>query len=310
MRRVLVTGAAGFVGRNAQRHLLDHAFEVHAVSRSPHGAWALPDVVPHACDLLDEAATRALVNAVRPTHLLHLAWYAIPGKFWTAAENALWVDAGKALVEAFVGAGGTRAVVAGTCAEYAWTGEVCTEFVTPLRPATLYGRCKLELHEAVASLAARTDLSTAWARLFFMYGEHERPGRLVSSVIESLLNNREVACTEGRQLRDFMYVDDAAHALVALLSGAVEGPVNIASGNARPVSEVVRTIGAVTERSHLIRWGARPQAAEEPDRIEACTRRLNDEVRFSPAYTLEAGIRRSVAWWRDELARKGTTCKT
>ncbi len=308
--RVLLTGAGGFVGRKTQQHLLDRAFEVHAVSRSAPGGWALPGVVPHACDLLDPAATLALVNAVRPTHLLHLAWYALPGKFWTAAENALWVEAGKALVEAFVEAGGSRAVIAGTCAEYAWTGEVCTEFVTPLLPATFYGRCKLELHKAVESLAARTGLSMAWARLFFMYGEHERPGRLVSSVIESLLNNREVACTEGRQLRDFMYVDDVADALVALLSGAVEGPVNIASGSARPVSEVVRMIGAVTERSHLIRWGARPAVPGEPDRIAADTRRLNDEVHFSSSFTLESGIRRSVAWWRDELARKGATCKT
>lgn len=308
--RVLLTGAAGFVGRNTQQHLLDHAFEVHAVGRSASAAWALPGVVPHACDLLDAGATRALVNAVRPTHLLHLAWYAVPGKLWTADENALWVEAGKALVEAFVGAGGSRAVIAGTCAEYAWTGEVCTEFVTPLQPATFYGRCKLELREALQSLAALTGLSMAWARLFFMYGEHERPGRLASSVIESLLNNREVACTQGRQLRDFMYVQDVASALVALLSCNVEGPVNIASGNVRPVSEVIRTIGAVTERSHLIRWGARPEAPGEPDRIEADTRRLNDEVRFSPAFTLDTGIRRSVAWWRDELAREAMPCKT
>ena len=308
--RVLVTGAGGFVGRNTQRHLLDQTFEVHAVSRSAPCAWALPGVVPHACDLLDAAATLALVHTVQPTHLLHLAWYAMPGNFWAATENARWLEASKVLVEAFVGVGGVRAVIAGTCAEYAWSGEVCTEFVTPLRPATFYGRCKLELHEAVESLAARTGLSMAWARLFFMYGEHERPGRLVSSVIESLLNHREVACTEGRQLRDYMYVDDVANALVALLSSTVEGPVNIASGNARPVGEVVRMIGAVTERSHLIRWGARPADPGEPDRIEACTRRLNDEVHFSPAFGLESGIRRSVAWWRDALASEAAICRT
>lgn len=308
--RVLVTGAGGFVGRHTQKYLLDKGFEVHGAGRSGPQSWALPGVVPHECDLLDPDATVALVNAVRATHLLHLAWYAVPGRFWTSAENVRWVDASTTLVEAFVGAGGSRAVIAGTCAEYAWTGEVCSEYVTPLQPATLYGRCKLELHEALAALAAGTGLSLAWARLFFMYGDHERPGRLVSSVIESLLGNREVACSEGRQVRDFMYVDDTANALVTLLSGAVEGPINIASGNARTVGEVIRLIGALTERSHLIRWGARPTAPEEPDRIEARTSRLNDEVDFSSSFTLESGMQRTVAWWRGELARTVGACKT
>jgi nucleoside-diphosphate-sugar epimerase len=301
--RVLVTGASGFVGRHTQRYLLDQGFEVHGVGRSVPPSWALPGVVPHECDLLDAAATAALVNAIRPTHLLHLAWYAVPGKFWTSAENLLWIDASKALVEAVIGAGGSRAVIAGTCAEYAWTGEVCAERVTSLQPATLYGRCKLELHEWLESPAIHRGLSTAWARLFFMYGAHERAGRLVSSVSESLLTNREVACSAGKQWRDFMLVDDVARALVALLCSAVEGPVNIASGEARPVGDVIRMIGAATGRPDLIRWGAKPEAPGEPDRIEACTHRLNNEVHFSPAFTLESGIRQTVDWWRAELER-------
>lgn len=301
--RVLLTGASGFVGRHAQRYLVDAGLEVHGIGNRPKEDWSAPCVRVHACDLTDSHAITDLVKRIGPTHLLHLAWYAVPGRFWTAAENRQWLSAGRTLIRAFADAGGQRAVFAGTCAEYAWTEEICTEYVTPLRPATLYGRCKLALQEEVASLALHSGFSFAWARLFFMYGEHEPAGRLVSSVTESLLQNREVACTDGRQIRDFMFVDDVAAALAALLLSPVEGPVNVAAGKAHAVADVIRLIGTATGRGHLIRWGARAVQPGEPTRIEARTERLNAEVGFVPAFTLETGLQRTVDWWRTEVAR-------
>ena len=55
-----------------------------------------------------------------PTHLLHLAWYAEPGLFWRSPENLRWVEASLRLLRAFAEHGGQRAVMAGSCAEYAW----------------------------------------------------------------------------------------------------------------------------------------------------------------------------------------------
>ena len=112
MTRVLVTGGTGFIGRHALPLLAGH--EVHAsFSRAP--GEDVPGVTWHRCDLLDTAAATTLVAEVRPTHLLHFAWYAVPGKFWDAAENAPWVEASLGLLAAFAGAGGRRATFAGSC---------------------------------------------------------------------------------------------------------------------------------------------------------------------------------------------------
>ena len=118
MRRVLVTGGAGFVGRPAVAALIARGFEVHAVGRrAPAGAH-----VVHPADLLDGEARRAAVRAAGASHLLHLAWVTQPGRYWQAPENLDWTAASLDLVRAFREAGGGRAVVAGTCAEYDWTG--------------------------------------------------------------------------------------------------------------------------------------------------------------------------------------------
>ena len=118
----------------------------------------------HRADLLDREQTSALMKAVAPTHLLHFAWYAEPGKYWHSEENLRWVEASLRLLRAFAGAGGRRIVIAGTCAEYAWTREThCKEESTPLRPATLYGSAKHALHLVARSHAAETGSRIAAA---------------------------------------------------------------------------------------------------------------------------------------------------
>jgi nucleoside-diphosphate-sugar epimerase len=187
MQKILITGATGFIGRHCVRLLLEKGYDVHAVSTHTHSSkeskaqW-------HRADLLESGAVFELMERVQPDALLHLAWYAVPGKYWTSTENFRWVRASLDLFQSFQEQGGRRIVVAGSCAEYDWSGDgVCSETKTPLRPATLYGSCKHALRIMLEAFAKQSNLSVAWGRIFFLYGEHEYPSRLVASVIRSLL---------------------------------------------------------------------------------------------------------------------------
>src|SRR6202035_1989630 len=136
MSRVLLTGSTGFIGRHTLAALVRGGHEVHAVARrrgpDTHGVrW-------HEADLLESAD---VVEQIEPEILVHLAWYAEHRKFWSSVENLRWVEASLALLRAFARAGGRRAVLAGTCAEYGWSRELYSEDA-PLQPATLYGAAK------------------------------------------------------------------------------------------------------------------------------------------------------------------------
>ncbi|HEX2105058.1 MAG TPA: NAD(P)-dependent oxidoreductase [Solirubrobacteraceae bacterium] len=299
MSTVLVTGATGFVGRHAVAALRSRGHEVVAV-RSRSGAPVDGAARTLVADLLDGDGHDALVADAGASHLLHLAWYAEHGRFWTALENLDWIGATLRLLRAFREGGGRRAVVAGTCAEYAWDGEgPLEEEGTPLRPSTLYGAAKRATHVAAEAYARQEGLGLAWGRIFFLFGPGEAPGRLIPSVAGALLRGEEAAVTAGEQVRDFLAIEELGGAFAAMLESDVEGAVNVASGRAVPVREVVGMVGRALGAEDRIRYGALPARPGDPPSIVADVRRLRDEVGWAPRESLEAGIERVVAALRD-----------
>jgi len=277
LSRALVTGAGGFVGRFAVQALRDRGFDVFAVGRAEG-------------DLLEAGTAERIVREAGASHLLHLAWTTEQGRYWDDPANRDWVEATARLVDAFEQAGGRRVVFAGTCAQYEWgTDGPLSETTTPRRPATIYGRAKQDASEHVPETGAT-------AILFFPYGPHERPERLIPSVARRVLAGEEAPTSAGTQVRDFIHIADCRAALVALLESDVTGDVNVGSGEGTTVAEIARAVARIAGSEELLRLGALP--GDDRTSVVASTERLRDEVGFVPAFTLEAGLRDAVEWWR------------
>jgi nucleoside-diphosphate-sugar epimerase len=302
MKTVLLTGAGGFVGRAAVRPLLDKGFEVHAVTTKDLGR-SHGSLHSHQVDLLDHSAAERLISQIRPSYLLHCAWYVKHGNVWEAPENVEWLRASSLLLRSFVKHGGKRVVVSGTCAEYDWSGIEgdLSELSSPLRPATLYGRSKHELFLDLRSYAESVDLSYAWGRLFFVFGPFESEARFVPSMIRSLLKDREAECLFGENIRDLMYVNEAGSAFVELLDSEVRGPVNIASGTPQRLRDVALAIARSLDREDLLRFPSSPAGGDQPPRIAADVARLRNEVKFQETGSFEMNLRETIGWWRDNL---------
>jgi nucleoside-diphosphate-sugar epimerase len=236
---------------------------------------------------------------------MHLAWVTQPGVFATAPNNVDWLVASLQLMRAFHESGGQRIVMSGTCAEYDWSDGYCSEATTPLNPSTLYGRCKLAMQSTLDAYSRQTGLSSAWGRLFFIYGPHAHPNRMPGAVINSLLRDEPALCSHGEQIRDFLHVRDVASALVALLDSELQGPINVASGQEVVIRDMVQQIADRLDRRHLLRLGALPQSAGDPPRIVADVRRLSSELAWRPALTLAAGLEDTLKWWQG--AHRGCT---
>ena len=299
--RILVTGASGFIGLPVVMELAGRGDEVHAISTRRLPA-AVSGVRWHQADLLsgDASDIDELVGRLAPERLIHLAWCTDHERLWHAPENVIWVERSLRLVRAFVRHGGRRMVMLGTCAEYDWSDAdgPLQESRALVAPASLYGAAKDGLRRVARAYAEQEETELAWGRPFFLYGPREPAGRLVPSVIRSLLAQTVVTTSSGKQARDFMHVEDVAGAIVALLDSPVIGEVNIASGVGVRVSEMVDRLVQLVGRPELIHSGALPDRPGDPPLLVADVTRLRGEVGFRPRYTLADGLTATVRWWQ------------
>lgn len=224
--KVLLTGATGFIGQHVLKCLTREKIPVVALGRQ-----LPPDVDCIQADLLATSDFTALVEKAGATHLLHLAWYAEHGSYWTSALNLRWVEASVRLVEAFCQRGGRQVVVSGTCAEYDWSHGYCREDITPVNPSTLYGIAKDATRRLVTAICSSHGANCTWGRVFIPYGPGEASARLVPSLIDMFLGKRDVFGINAQAYRDFLYVSDVAEAFLTLLRVENAGIFNICSGH-------------------------------------------------------------------------------
>ncbi len=294
MKRILVTGGNGFVGRPCLTLLKDHGFEVHSVTRRtpPRDGstqW-------HCANVRDIVEMQLLLSNIRPTHLLHLAWETQPGAFWASPENLPWLRSSVALFHAFEQSGGMRIVGTGSCAEYDWTAGPCRERKTPCRPNTAYGRAKLAASTYLDAMQ-HAKLSTAWARLFFLFGPHASKHRMPGVIIDSLHRHEHAKCASGTQRRDFLHVNDAARGIVSLVDSEVTGPINICSGVEISIGWMAQYVADLMGKAHLLQIGETASSDHNPHSIVGDNNRLREEVGWHATLSLEDGLRETVAGW-------------
>lgn len=238
--KVLLTGATGFVGRYVAKELERQGIEYMSLQRG-----LASDARARQMDLLDTLEIESLFQKLKPTHLIHLAWYAEHGKYWDSELNLQWVLATRRLVEAFCSSGGQHVVITGTCAEYDWTHGYCVEDVTPLKPKSLYGICKDTTRRVIELVVEKHGVSMSWARVFFSYGPGEASQRLIPSLFKAFKKEILPFGVNSGSYRDLLHVEDAARAVLACAQSKFVGAVNICSGRPVQISEIVDVVAGI-----------------------------------------------------------------
>lgn len=306
--KVLLTGAAGFVGSQVARILADSGCIVHAPIRPGGCLNRITDIQEKlqifACDLGATNDIGSHLEAMRPDICIHLAWHLTAGGVQAGVGNLESLIASINLGARLAETGCRRMVVAGSCFEYDANAGYLSE-TSSTKPTSLYDASKLSALYILEQMCRASNMELAWLRLFPLYGPYEAPQRLVPSVIQALLAGREAEVTRGEQVRDYLHVADAAEAICSVAKSRLTGIVNIGSGRPVLVSDIVEMLGSLIGRSDLVRLGARPYRDDEPMFLCANNRRLIENTEWRPRFTLEGGLRQTVEWWSGNAMRIG-----
>jgi len=297
-RPVLVTGAGGFLGSTLCRRLVALGCEVHGTCRArpvPAG------VVPWPLDLADSAAVESCFARIEPGLVFHLGAPVDldrdPSAFARLRPGIL--DATHH-VGAACAARGLRLVAAGTCEEYGAAEAPFSEAIRP-RPVSAYSCLKLAATEWLLALHRIAGLRVTAVRPFLTYGPGQPPGRLVPSAVAAALDGRPFALTDGRQTREWNYVDDMVEALLRAARPEAEGRLlNLGGGPEVAVREVAARIFALAGADPaLVAVGALPRREGEVERFCGDHRRARALLGHRPSVGLDEGLRRTIAWIRE-----------
>jgi len=237
--RVLVTGAAGFVGQHTVRFLSERGMEVRGLDVQAHSAT-------ERVDITDETSLRRAVRRFDPEAIVHLAAFAsVPG-CESDPERCVRVNVvGTRNVAQAAAAADARLVFASSAAVYGDAAPLPTPISAKCEPTNLYGISKVA-GESVCRLY-RPD--AVFLRFFNVYGEGCERSYVIPDIIRKLSRRPRSLSLQGtgREARDFVYVGDVVRAIELSLRGRFRGAFNVGSGKRTSIralaAAIVRALG-------------------------------------------------------------------
>ncbi len=304
--RALVTGAAGFVGANLVRRLVEAGHDVVAVTRPGGTAWRLEDLSTTArlleLDLRDRTAVERAIADARPDWIFHLAAhgaYSWQGDFETMV--AVNVSATEALLAAARAGGVSAFVHAGSSSEYGRKEHAPREDEW-LLPNSYYATTKAAATHLTA-LAASEGLPALTLRLYSIYGPWEDPRRLVPAIVREAAHDRLPPLVGPETARDFVYVDDCCDALLAAARlGAPDVPgavLNIGSGHQTRLDELVEVARGALGIEASPNWGTMPQREWDTNRWVSDPRTALAVLGWQATTSLADGLLATSRWLQD-----------
>jgi UDP-glucose 4-epimerase len=299
-RRVFVTGATGFIGAAVAKELVFRGHSVAVMHRAKSSLNRLTPILDRV-ELIEASAISPVGWAVsvrnwKPDILIHLAWDGVAGQLRNDPVQGENVQSAVLLVQLAQLVDCKAWVGLGSQAEYGPVNRQVAED-HPLDPTTEYGKSKVEACRLAADACQKAGLRFGWLRVFSTYGPDDGPHWMLPSLIERLLDRERPSLTPCEQLWDYLFVDDAARAIVDVaLDESVGGIFNLGSGRAVPLREVVEQVRDLIDPSLPLGFGETPYRPDQVMLLQADISRLTAATRWTPSTSLLEGLRRTVDW--------------
>lgn len=303
MKRIIVTGANGFVGANLVRHLLGAGHAVHVLVRPQDHFWRLDDIRSsiqiHEIDVRDEAGVTRSIRKIKPDWVFHLA---VHGAYsWQMdLREMIQTNVGGTvnLLEACADVGIEAFVNTGSSSEYGFKSYAPGEGDW-IDPNSHYAVTKAFATHYCRQTARARDLAVSTLRLYSVYGPYEDPRRLFPTLICHGLAGTLPPLASRTIARDYVHVSDVCSAYVRAASQAAKGEVyNVGTGLQTSLADLVALARSVMGIVEEPRWGTFPDREWDSTVWLADVRKIEADLGWKAALDLRAGLAETVEWFR------------
>jgi UDP-glucose 4-epimerase len=294
-RKIMVTGASGFLGSNLTNRLLQIGADVHAVSRSQRNAGS-NGLRWWQADLADIDGTRDVLTKVRPDVIYHFAGLSTADPDFHLVLpilNSLLISTVNVLTAA-TEIGQSRIILAASLTE----PELAHTSATPGSP---YAAAKWASGGYARMFHRLYQLPVVMVRPFMTYGPGQDHRKIIPYVILSLLREEAPKLSSGNQEFDWIYIDDVVDGLVAAAEVyGVEGcTIDLGSGTLTSVRTVIQKIARLVGSPAELVFGTLPDRPFERRRI-ANLAEANSKLGWRPKVSIEKGLEQTVSWYKEQ----------
>lgn len=307
MKRVVITGATGFVGANLARRLLHDGHEVYLLARRHHRPWRIEavrsDVRLQEIELADEEGLTRLIKTIRPEWIFHLAAHgAYPSQTDLRQMIATNITGTANLIAACLKTGFEAFVNTGSSSEYGFKNHPPSEDER-LEPNSHYAVTKASATLLCRQTARAHRLHLPTLRLYSVYGPYEEPSRLLPTVIVRGLRGELPPLADPTTARDYVHVDDAVEAYLLAATwptpeyGAIYNTGTGVQTTLREVAEIARRVMGIEAEPV---WGSLPGRQWDTDVWVADNRKIRNALGWQPRISFEQGFLKMVEWLRSD----------
>lgn len=308
-KKILVTGATGFVGANLVRHFLKKGANISILKRQQSNLWRIKDIINqisiYDANLIDYARVDKAVKRIKPDVILHAATY---GGYVTQDNMALIIktnfDGTVNLLDSCLKRGFEFFVNTGSSSEYGIKDSPMRESDL-LEPVTLYGVSKAAASIYCQCVAKKHNLPIVTLRLFSPYGYFDDGSRAVSYIILSCLKNKTVNISSPDSMRDFIFIDDVVDSYEKALgrnSSIGSGIFNIGSGKQCSIEKLAAKIASAVDNNIVVKYRKKSLSWIEPKVWVADISKSDAGLRWKPKFNIDEGLKKTIDWFR---ANKG-----
>jgi len=309
MKKVLITGGAGFIGANFVYTFLDLGYKVSIIERTGANFWRLEKIKSrikiYSPDLLEYDKIEKCIRQIKPDIVIHFAAYgAYQSKQQeiktTINTNVLGTVN---LVNACQKIGVKCFINTGTNSEYGIKNKPMKESDV-LEADNLYGITKSATTLYCQMMARKFNFPVVTIRPFAVYGYFEERERLMPSIIKACLQSSKLELSRPDSVRDFIFIEDLMSAYILTIKNIkkIKGEVfNLGTGTQHTIAQVVALIKKITNSNIKPEYSKIKTAQTEPKIWVADISKAKRMLNWKPKYSLEEGLKKNTAWFEKNL---------
>jgi len=307
--RVLVTGAAGFIGSHLSRELVGRNAEVFLIDKPGISTARIEDILDkvrvHYVDITDFSSLKNSIREIRPQKIFHLAAYVDVTRDWAIVDKMINVNIKGTLnlLRSLEGVNYDCFVNTGTCEEYGDNPTPFSEDQVP-NPVSPYSASKVSTTMFCQMLHKTVNLPIVTVRPLIAYGPGQESQMLIPSLIKNALNGKSFKMTKGEQTRQFNYIDDVVEGFI--LAGttpeAIGEVINLGSGAEYRIKDVAKMILNLMGNPIKLEIGALPYRPGETMHFYCSNEKEKKILGWRPNIPLKVGLKRTIDWYKNEFS--------